>query len=372
MKKMILAISACIIALSSCQTEGNYTIKGDIANLDSEKIFLVNYVDNKPVAIDSAEVKNNSFVIEGRIDIPTKCYLYKNIGDRRSVANLYVENTDISIKGDAKKLTEIVIIGGKEQALDKKFDSIDKTIKEKTKPLNDQYMKLMAKKEDLGDKFNKEVEILEKKYDSIIKSANLETVALIKSNLSSITAMDRLYRNSRNMEIKETKTILDSLVGDATKAPSYTKLKEKIVLLENVEIGKQAPDFTLPTPDGEKLSLSSFKGKLLILDFWASWCGPCRQENPNVVKLYNKYHSQGLEILSVSLDDNREKWLKAIKDDGLVWNHVSDLQGWSNKAAKLYAVSGIPHIVLISKEGVILAKNLRGEELENKLKEYIN
>jgi thiol-disulfide isomerase/thioredoxin len=134
-------------------------------------------------------------------------------------------------------------------------------------------------------------------------------------------------------------------------------------------IGTEAPDFEEMTPEGGKLSLKNLRGKVVFIDFWASWCGPCRRENPNVVKAYQKYSSFGFEILSVSLDQNKEAWLNAIKADNMTWKHISDLKGWACAPAKLYGVSGIPFTVLIDKNGKILAKNLRGEALEMKLKE---
>jgi peroxiredoxin len=131
--------------------------------------------------------------------------------------------------------------------------------------------------------------------------------------------------------------------------------------------GQVAPDFTLNDVNDKPVALSSFRGKVVLLDFWASWCGPCRKENPNVVAAYNKFHSKGLEILGVSLDDNKSNWQQAIAKDGLTWTHVSDLEGWQSKAAQLYGVQSIPANFLLDKDGKIIAKDLRGEMLEQKL-----
>ena len=134
-------------------------------------------------------------------------------------------------------------------------------------------------------------------------------------------------------------------------------------------IGGEAPNFSQETPEGEQLSLHDLRGKVLLIDFWASWCGPCRRENPNVVRMYQKYKDQGFEILGVSLDSNRDRWLGAIAADGLTWYQVSDLKGWQNAVAKQYGVSAIPHTVLLDAEGRIIARNLRGATLERKLEE---
>ncbi len=147
------------------------------------------------------------------------------------------------------------------------------------------------------------------------------------------------------------------------------QLQEVIRSTQSFLPGAEAPDFTMETPDGKMLSLKDLRGKVVLIDFWASWCGPCRRENPNVVKAYKKYHERGFDVLGVSLDKDRKRWLDAIEKDGLIWHHVSDLQGWNNAAARLYGVSSIPHTVLVDPEGKIIARNLRGPALEQKLAE---
>ena len=146
-------------------------------------------------------------------------------------------------------------------------------------------------------------------------------------------------------------------------------LQSKIVSMKGLMMGGDAPEITLNTPEGTSLSLSSYKGKVTLIDFWASWCGPCRRENPHVVELYQKYKNKGFDILGVSLDSNKDAWVAAIAKDGLQWKHVSDLGGWGSSAAKLYGVTSIPQTFLLDKNGKIMAKNLRGEQLTNKLKE---
>jgi peroxiredoxin len=136
-----------------------------------------------------------------------------------------------------------------------------------------------------------------------------------------------------------------------------------------VEVGMMAPEIKLENPEGKLISSKDYLGKVVLLDFWASWCMPCRMENPNVVKAYQKYHDKGFEILGVSLDNNKDKWVQAIAKDQLTWNHISDLKGWGSSATQIFKFSSIPLTILIGKDGKILAKNLRGPALEEKLEE---
>ncbi len=170
--------------------------------------------------------------------------------------------------------------------------------------------------------------------------------------------------------LKYAKTFVE--LYEKEKVAGVMALKEKLKSAENFMPGGTAPDFTLPTPEGNDMKLSDLRGKVVLVDFWASWCGPCRRENPHVVQLYNKYKDKGFDVLGVSLDKKRDAWEKAIKKDGLEWHHVSDLRGWGNEVAKMYSVSSIPHTILLDQEGKIIARNFRSVELEEHLKEIFD
>jgi len=173
---------------------------------------------------------------------------------------------------------------------------------------------------------------------------------------------------NKKLFVKFSEKYLQKYQGNNTMLDNF--LQQQLAQFKSsTEIGDQAPNFEAATPDGKSMSLNALRGKVLLVDFWASWCGPCRIENPNVVAVYNKYKAKGFDVLGVSLDNDKQRWLEAIAKDGLTWNHISDLKGWSSVPAQLYKVTGIPFTLLLDRNGVIIAKNLRGPALEEKLRE---
>ena len=194
-----------------------------------------------------------------------------------------------------------------------------------------------------------------------------------KSHPSSIVSAYEIYSNfSYNPRLGQ----LDSLYQELDtnlRTTYFGRIIENIIEKEKLTaIGKPAPEFSANDVNGKPIALSSFKGKYVLIDFWASWCGPCRQENPNVVKAYHRFHDKGFDIFGVSLDRDKVKWLEAINKDGLDWTQVSDLKGWESASVSLYGVQGIPMNYLLDKNGIIVAKGLRGDELENKLAEILH
>ena len=213
---------------------------------------------------------------------------------------------------------------------------------------------------------------LEKQADSIQNEMlKLQKDYIIKHPASYISP-SILMSLSYEMSPEELESMVNGLDTTIAKLPQIQSLKERMVVMKAVSVGQKAPDFTMNDTEGNPVSLSSKLGsKLLLVDFWAAWCNPCRQENPNVVKVYNEFHKKGFDVLGVSLDQKKEDWLKAIADDKLAWSHVSDLKYWGNEAAKLYAVNSIPSNFLLDEKGIIVGRNLRGDDLYKKVKEIL-
>ena len=212
---------------------------------------------------------------------------------------------------------------------------------------------------------------LDATFDQMDKEMKTMIVEFAKTNNKFVVSPYLIMRNSYRFELPELLKISKTFDTCLKASSYYQNVNNRIEILKRVEVGQPAVDFTMNDSLGKPVTLSSLKGKYLLVDFWASWCSPCRAENPNVVKAYQGFHKKGFDVLGVSFDKNRDKWIKATKDDNLTWNHVSDLAGWGNAAGKLYGINSIPANVLLDKDQKIIAKNLRGEYLIKKLTELL-
>jgi peroxiredoxin len=364
MKRLIYLLSSAII-VCACSSGNQYVIKGKIEGSDSLTFYLMKRDGNQTVTIDSAVSKKGSFTMKGgKIEYPQLVQLVA--GSTRQRTSFFLENSKITVKGTLDSLFDAKISGSKTQ------DEYQQFIDE-NKPLSDSYSDLYAQYQaanQTGDAAK--VAEIEKNASAIEKQMTELQKKFVIEHPSSYVSPTILASLSYEMDGEELDSVINIFDAKIAELPQVTTLKERAQAIKAVSVGKKAPDFTMNDVNGNPVSLSSKIGsKLLLIDFWAAWCGPCRQENPNLVKVYNTFNKNGFEVLGVSLDQRKEDWVKAIADDKLTWTHVSDLQYWNNAAARLYAVTAIPANFLLDENGTIIGRNLRGEELYNKVNEIL-
>jgi len=320
MKKYLVFISALILGLSSCNQpqQSHVAITGTVVGQTSGKVYLQKFYEKLFFVIDSAEIIDGVFTFSTPTQLP-------------EIYGLSVDTADGNW-----------------------FVFLDEAPVEVTLDPADNYRNTQIAGSALQDLFT-----------DYKKQRNVKIEDFIREHPSSLVSAYALYRDfSYRLSADEIRANVALLDSSLWATPYVKKLNELVEIYESVAIGKPAPDFTSDAPDGSSVALSSHIGKgYLLLDFWASWCPPCRRENPLIVIEYNKYKDRGFDIFSVSLDRTKEAWLQGIEEDHLDWTHVSDLRYWHNEAAQLYGVRAIPSNFLIDKDGIIVAKNLSGEEL---------
>jgi peroxiredoxin len=363
MRKVIYLLMVGVLA--SCSAKPHYTVKGKIDGSDGLTFYLQKRDGSKTVSIDSAVSRKGLFTMKsGAVDYPQLIQLVA--GDTKKRTSFYLENSEITVKGSLDSLFKADVTGSKTQDEYRSFVNSNK-------PLSDRYTAIFAKYQSAGQagdaatagKFEKQLDSIQTEMTNLQKN-------FVKNNPVSYVTPSVVVGLSYEMDADEIESMLSGLDTALTSLPQIKSLKERIEVMKKVSVSQKAPDFTLNDVNGKPVSLYSKLGpKLLLIDFWAAWCQPCRQENPNVVKVYNEFHKKGFDVFGVSLDHSKDAWVKAIADDKLTWTHVSDLQWWNNAAAKLYAVNSIPANFLLDETGKIIGKNIRGEALYNKVNEVL-
>jgi peroxiredoxin len=347
-----------------------FQLKGQLNLSKPVEWIYLRYASGDENKTDSVQPKNGEFKFKGLIAEPVVASLttkFKQQGGERppresvqfflepSKIELTAKDSlkNISVKGSAGQ-TDFAALTKQQEIYDSRFQT-----------LYDQYDSLQqAGNKEEQKKLEASIEQLDKEmkeavYASFIKAHPNSNVALVA--LKEYAGWD--------IDPVRVEPLFNSLPASVKAWPSAKALQERIAVAKKTAIGNYAIDFTQNDTLGKPVSLSSFRGKYVLVDFWASWCGPCRRENPNVVKVFNKFRDKNFTILSVSLDrpDAKDKWLAAIHKDGLVWTHVSDLKYWDNAVAKQYGIRAIPQNLLLDPQGKIIAKNLRGEDLDDEL-----
>lgn len=352
--KLITMVLCCCGLASYAQTT---TVLGDITGLKANDLVVHYYRGDKNVT-DTIKVKAGKFKWITQMAEPQKvAIMFTN-----RYVEFFAESGTIHLKGTVDSVQNLKVTGSKVQDESDAYDRSLKDLSSQEMPLYQKYGKV-SKEEQVALEQKLEVLRGEKR-----ERANQYIALHPKSAFSLSLVADRAAMGSYQ-SVAEAFAKLDPV---AQKSDEGKRISERLVVLKRSAIGEPMLNFIQNDTEGKPVKFADFKGKYVLVDFWASWCGPCRAENPNVLKAYNLYKDKNFTVVGVSLDDKGENWKKAIKDDAMPWTQVSDLKGWENEVSTYYGIRGIPSTLLIDPNGKIIAKDLRGEILNKKLEELFN
>ena len=367
MKKLFYALLPLTLLVACGESIDGFAINADLrGDLENGTLVFLKQTDQqgRPVDIDTAKIENGKFSFKGEAGAPELHYIF--IDQLRGNIPIIIEEGLITVSAQKDSLTFTEIEGTLQNDLFSDFLETSRGFTSRAMSMSDDMRRATMQQDSAL------MTSLRDEYGELQEEAKSFELTFAKENPNAlITALllDKILTMGSLPE-KEVKALYEALTPEIKATTAAKKIKDKLDKAAAISIGSKAPNFSAPTPTGEELALNDVLGKATILDFWAAWCRPCRAENPNVVRVYEKYKEKGLSILGVSLDRKAEDWKKAIADDGLEWNHVSNVK-YFDEIAALYNVDAIPATFILDEHGIIVAKNLRGPALEQKIMEML-
>lgn len=360
MKNLLIQLFV-ISLLVSCSTakKDEFKISGKIDGMSEGKLVLEQHGDDGYFQVDTTYLENGEFSFILKSKLPEVYYLWAD--KHESPVIFFAGDSDVNIHASIDSLEKAVITGSVAQDQYENYKKESASFNHKMSVLYEQY------KEAKGDDDLVLADSLDKLMDDLHDDKSEFLTSYLMENNKSYAGPYIATRNLYRFDLDELKKIVDNIDSSLVQYIYVKKLNNRVELLKTVDIGQPAIDFVMEDTLGNPVRLLSYKGKYILVDFWASWCSPCRKENPNVVAVYNEFKDKGFDVLGVSFDKDKEAWLNAIHNDKLAWSQVSELTGWKSSAGKLYGIRSIPANVLIDPDGIIIARNLREGDLREKI-----
>ena len=360
MKKNIFFLLAAVLLMTACNKPKTFKVNVSLANGNEKTVYLQKYVDNVPVNIDSAVIMDEKAILTAPIDNPQVLYALK-VKDKRGSMPFFADNKDVTFVGDMNNPQAVEIMASETQA---ELDAYNDQLKAFDEQIRDLYAVMQQA---FSDNDSIKMDSLNKVGTALMEQQDSFRDEYIKAHPESFVTHYILDGVKQDYPIDQLK---DLMAGFTTESIYRDHLNEYVAKQERLEVGQPFIDFTLQAKDGEDVTLSEKIGqnKLTLVDFWASWCGPCRHENPVVKAAYEQFHELGFDVVGVSVDQDEAAWLQAVEEDQLPWTHVRDAE---NTVSEDYMIYYIPSNFLFDQNGNMVAKGLRGEELAAKLAELL-